>query len=149
MTRTRYSDEQKREALDLFLEHGSSEAGRRTGIPAGTIAAWASRSGITGPPTPEVVNALAVQAASMAERKQALARDLGTLAAKAVAKLAQRIEADDVNARDLVSALTAAVDRMQLLTGAATERVETLTAERSPEAEAEVARVLSIARQAA
>lgn len=149
MTRTRYSDEQKREALDLFLEHGASEAGRRTDIPAGTIAAWASRSGLTGPPTPEVVNALAAQAVSIAERKQSLATELGTLAAKAVAKLAERIEADEVSAKDLVSALTAAVDRMQLLTGAATERVETLTAERSPEAEAEVARVLTMARQAA
>lgn len=149
VTRTRYSDEQKREALDLFLEHGASEAGRRTGIPAGTIAAWASRSGITGPPTPEVEHALAVNAATMAERKQALARDLQSLAAKAAAKLAERIERDEVTAKDLVGALTAAVDRMQLLTGAATERVETVTAERSPEAEAEVARVLSIVRQVA
>jgi transposase-like protein len=149
VSRTRYSDEQKREALDLFLEHGASEAGRRTGIPAGTIAAWASRSGITGPPAPEVLNGLAVSAAVLAERKQLLAGQLQSLAVKAVVKLAERIEADEVSAKDLVSALTAAVDRMQLLTGAATERVETVTAERSPEAEAEVARVLSVVRSAA
>ena len=148
MTRTRYSDEQKREALDLFLEHGASEAGRRTGIPAGTIAAWASRAGMTGPPTPEVVNALAVQAVTIAERKQALAGELGKLAAAAVAKLAERIEADEISAKDLVSALTATVDRMQLLTGAATERIETTAVPRTPEVAAELAKVITLARPA-
>jgi transposase-like protein len=128
-TRTRYSDEQKREALDLFVEVGGSEAGRRTGIPSGTIAAWASRGGITGPPTPEVVHALEVRAVTLADRKVELAGQLRTLAVKATAKLVERIDNDEIAAKDLISALTAAIDRMQLLTGEATARTESFGAE--------------------
>jgi hypothetical protein len=144
-----YTPEQRDEALRLLAEVGKAEASRRTGIPAGTIASWGARRGVSAPSPEAWAQAHAAQLATMAERKQALATQLQSLAVKAATKLAERIERDEVTAKDLVGALTAAVDRMQLLTGAATERVETVTAERSPEAEAEVARVLSVVRNAA
>jgi transposase-like protein len=42
----RYTDEERTKALDLYLEHGPAEAGRRTGISARTIATWARRAGL-------------------------------------------------------------------------------------------------------
>jgi hypothetical protein len=119
-----YTPEQRDEALRLLAEVGKAEAARRTGIPAGTIASWGARRGVSAPSPEEWQKAHAAQVATMAGRKQQLATDLGTLAAKAVAKLAERIDADEVSAKDLVSALTAAVDRLQLLTGDATARIE-------------------------
>jgi transposase-like protein len=41
-----YTDEQKREALELYTEHGPAETSRRTGIARNTISAWASRAGV-------------------------------------------------------------------------------------------------------
>lgn len=128
--RLQYTDGQRDEALALLAEVGSAEAARRTGIPSGTIASWGHRHGVTAPAVSEARQASvsAVQA-TLTERKAALAGDLRSLAAKAVAKLAEKIDADEVSARDLVSALTAAVDRLQLLTGEATARIEQTGAE--------------------
>jgi hypothetical protein len=39
-----YTDEQKAEALDLYVEVGPAEAGSLTGIPSGTIRSWAHRA---------------------------------------------------------------------------------------------------------
>lgn len=125
MQRLQYTDEQRDEALALLAEVGTAEASRRTGIPKGTIASWGHRAGVNGPEVRNVTEAARmVTAATLAERKAQLAGDLRSLAAKAVAKLAEKIDADEVSPRDLVSALTAAVDRLQLLTGEATARIE-------------------------
>jgi hypothetical protein len=45
MSKTQYTDEQRQEALRLYVEVGPSEAGRQLHIPAVTITSWA-RAGI-------------------------------------------------------------------------------------------------------
>lgn len=121
----RYSTAERDNALRLLAEVGKTEASRQTGIPVGTIASWGHRHGVSAPVFSEQRQANINSAQqTMAESKAKLAGDLRSLAAKAVAKLAEKIDADDVSARDLVSALTAAVDRLQLLTGEATARIE-------------------------
>lgn len=41
---TSYTDEQKAEALELYMEHGPAEASRLCDIPSGTIRSWAYRA---------------------------------------------------------------------------------------------------------
>lgn len=121
-----WSAEDRQRAITLAQEVGKAEAARQLGMPAGTIASWLHRAGIGVAPemTERMALATAVRQVTMAERKAALAERLAELAHKATAQLAAKIDADEVNARDLVAALTAAVDRLQLLTGEATQRTE-------------------------
>lgn len=39
-----YTDKQKTEALELYMEHGPAEASRQCDIPSGTIRSWAYRA---------------------------------------------------------------------------------------------------------
>lgn len=122
MQRTRYSPEQKAEALELLATVGKAEAARRTGIPPGTIASWGSRNGV------RAVDDERVHAArqAWAERRAVLADTLGEVADQATAKLKQMIVADEVSAAELVRAIAVVVDRAQLLSGDVTERTEQL-----------------------
>jgi transposase-like protein len=134
MQRTSYTPEQKAAALALLAQVGKAEAARRTGIPAGTIAAWGSRTGVSAP-TPEALRPV-VEARQLAwaERKVALASKLGDAADLAVAELTARIQTKTIGDRELITALTALVDRAQLLTGEATSRPEVLGGEPAPRA---------------
>ena len=42
----KYTDEQRAEALVLYVEHGTAEASRRTDIPRRTIRHWANHEGL-------------------------------------------------------------------------------------------------------
>ena len=122
-----YTPEQKADALDLLSRVGKAEAARQLGIPAGTIAAWGSRCGVAAPvELPERRALLEARSLTIGERKATLAEDLAKLSSKAVAKLIERIDNDDIGGRELVAALGHAIDRLQLLTGDATSRPEVL-----------------------
>lgn len=170
-----WTPEQRAEALQLLAEVGKAEAARRTGIPAGTIASWGVRAGVSAPGADVTRPAVEARLAGIAERKAKLAEDLlgdierlrkqlwaPTVECKPMVvsdgkDMGSHIEIAEVHLtqptfrdqKTIVEAVALGLDKVQLLTGAATERVETVTAERSPEAEAEVARVLSIVRQSA
>lgn len=122
MSRTTYTDEQKAEALALYVEHGASEAGERTGIPAGTIACWASRSGATTQREERTANALAahrlVSAALREEiRAQALERALIT-----VSRITADVPAGD--AKNLAVAFGVLLDKYRLEMGETTGHME-------------------------
>lgn len=154
MQRQRYSDEQKAEALRLVVDVGPAEAGRRTGIPAGTIASWATRAGVTGERHTVATKAATEQrVATIAERKARLAealmgdlermrRDLfaPTVERKAMAAGQTReVEIVTINhpttthaeRRTAIEAIAKAVETVQLLTGGATARTEQLTAKQA------------------
>ncbi len=145
-----WSAQDRQRAIELAREVGKTEAARQLGMPAGTIASWLHRAGIGVAPemTERMALATAVRQVTMAERKAVLAERLATLAEKATASLAAKIEADEVSARDLVSAMTAAIDRLQLLTGEATARTETTLAG-EPARAALTATVLRLAERSA
>lgn len=67
MPRT-YTDDEKQEALLLYVDHGPAEASRRSGINALTISSWAKRSGLhtnAVVKTKEATEALIARADSM------------------------------------------------------------------------------------
>lgn len=96
MQRMSYTPEQKAEALRLLAEVGKAEAARRTGIPAGTIAAWGSRTGVAAP-MPEALRpqhearhaALLDRRVDIATRKAALAETLLDHAVRIAGQLEQ------------------------------------------------------------
>lgn len=149
MQRRRWTDDERAEALRLLVEHGPAEVARRTGIPAGTVASWSTRAGVSGRHhTAATVVATEARVATIAERKAALAegllddvarlrRDLfaGTLERKVVPGTQHRsTEIVDVSnktttateRRTTVEAIAKALETVQLLTGEATSRVEQL-----------------------
>lgn len=76
--RTAYTEEQKTQALQLYVEHGPAEAERQTAIPRRTISSWARRTG-TQPAAPgKMAEAIAASALTLEQRKQALAGRLLT-----------------------------------------------------------------------
>lgn len=126
MGRARYTDDERSRALELAARVGVGEASRLTGIAKGTIGSWAHRAGTTVANTPERAELVRVAQMAWAERRAGLADELGHIAGRAVTLLLARIEDEDIGNRDLVAAVSALIDRAQLLSGGATGRQETL-----------------------
>lgn len=155
MQRVTYTDEQRNEALALVAELGQAEAARRTGIPFGTIASWGHRAGVSAPDPSAMKAALEHKANTIAERKGALAvkmldhaeRMLGQLTAPITEKVVKvvslganagsetevvTVEYDQPPTGDqkrIVEAVGILVEKIQLLTGEATARIEQTGAE--------------------
>lgn len=149
VSRARYTDEQKTEALALYVEHGPSEAARQTGIAKGTLASWAHREGLQTSATENLAVATEAALVRLADRKAQLASDLmddierlrlqlfapcvekkimtvgtGDGRSKVVVGEARRTQPTFTEQRQIMTALAIAVDKVQILTGEATERID-------------------------
>jgi transposase-like protein len=150
MARRTYTDTQRAEALQLYLEHGPAEAARRTGIAEGTLKSWASRNGVAPVATEQRSARVAGAQLSLADRKLQLASDLlddaqrlrtqlfaATVERKALvvpqgAGAGSVVEIVDVeldqphysDQRQIMTSIAIAVDKVQILTGQATEITE-------------------------
>lgn len=80
MARRVYTDEQREEALRLYEVVGPSEASRETGIPKGTIAAWARRGGVRTSAPQNMREANEAQRENFKARRHAIIADLYDLA---------------------------------------------------------------------
>lgn len=175
----KWSDEAKTHALDLLANGTTlADVARETGIPKRTIANWAANEGIdtsTAQARAKTARAREVLDAVTAEKRADLAAGLMAdaqrlrtqLFAPVVEKRAmaialgphrgQEIEVAEVpldrpTPTDQVKIMTAvaiAVDKIQLLTGEATERHEVSAPNRTPEQEQELAKVLTLVQGAA
>lgn len=145
-----YTPEERAEALRLLAEVGKAEASRRTGIAAGTIASWGHRSGVQAPSVEAQRSALEAKATTIAERKARLAERMlseaegmisqlhaETIERKAMvvsdgAAMGSHIEIAEVSydrpptadQKRIVEAVAILVDKIQLLTGDVTARIE-------------------------
>jgi hypothetical protein len=126
MSKAAWAPDIRERALAIYLERGTAEASRETGVPKGTIAAWASRNG-TATLAPERLARAAQTAEARRELHLAeLADDLVTIARDRAKRLRQSITAD--SEREIAQVMGIAIDKMQLLTGKATVRVEAVEA---------------------
>ena len=145
MARRTFTPEQKAEALELFALHGKSEAARITGISAGTIGAWASRAGVATVAADVTRAATAVSAErrrfAAEEFRTRMVEQLATIAETAAAKELEVLRKDKPSLDKIVGARTRAIHDLQLLTGQSTANVNV---ERTPETEAEVAKVIAL-----
>lgn len=168
-----WSQEAKTHALDL-LTNGNTppDVAKATGIPRRTITQWANDNGIrsTAQARQKTARAREVLEAVTAEKRADLAAGLladaqrlrTQLFAPVIEKRAMAIavghdqgqtievahvDLDRPTPTDQVKIMTAvaiAVDKIQLLTGEATERLEHVAPDRSPDLEAEAAKVLRL-----
>lgn len=124
MPRVGYSQDQKTEAIALYVEVGPSEASRQTGVPKDTIAKWATQVGARTKIS-QTANGRAAQKLRWEDRREGMAHDLGRVAAKAIAMAEVAVDAEDGKlAQTAVTVAAIAIDKAQLLTGGATNRVE-------------------------
>lgn len=84
MSRRVYTDEEKAEALTLYETVGPAEAARQSGIPKGTIAAWAKRTGVRTSATQNVREANEAQSENFKARRGRIIADLYGLAEDSV-----------------------------------------------------------------
>lgn len=92
---SRYTDQQRDQALQLYREHGQNEASRRIGIPVATIGRWAAAAGLNGSIRAESTRAAVEQRKLDAAKLRA---EMNTQILAAAADVAQRLTAqyDDV-----------------------------------------------------
>jgi transposase-like protein len=145
MART-YTDTERADAVAVYVEHGLAEAHRRTGIPKGTLQSWL---------TPEQRTQVSAHTASKTRAaNEAHALDLEATRAELRAELAnaslhhvrRSLEAEKGNdAQAWMVAGAIGVDKLLLVTGEATSRIEHVAApERTPDQEAELDRTLRL-----
>jgi transposase-like protein len=125
MARRSFTDEQRAEALALYAEVGAAEAARRTGIAAGTIQSWASRSGVATACNERTAAAVEAAQQQWAQRRVAMVHEMGRVAAKALRVAENNLDAGSANkAKDAATTMAILVDKAQLLGGDATARHE-------------------------
>lgn len=156
MSATGATAEQRQHAIDLAQQIGAAAAAKQLGLNGNTVRSWLRRAGHASAPTPALVAAAQAKAATVADRKAQLAsrllddaeqlrrqlfapvveRHVVTLKGDGrYAASAARIVDVELNRpkpsdqRQMAVALAILVDKVQVLTGEATERIEQLSGE--------------------
>lgn len=121
---TKYTDTQKREALELYVVHGTAETARRTGIPVRTIGRWVKDADAVAYAAPKK----AIEASRLRNEDRRLRlREL--LLLKGV-ELLEAMDANDARAaKDLSIAVGVLLDKYRLEAGEVTDRRETVSSE--------------------
>ena len=128
----KYTDKQKAEAVALYPEHGTAETARRTNIPPRTITRWAREAGLTAQASTEKTSkARAAGAARVAQAwgdfREAEAMGAGATAIRLREAIMQALadkKATALDAKNLAITYGILIDKAELLSGQATERIE-------------------------
>lgn len=161
----------KDRALELYADHGLAHAHRETGVSKSTIRDWAAATDTsTARADQKTAQATAARLTTVAAKKARLAEDLladlDRLRLQLFAPCVERkamtvsdghlegghVEIVDIDLtqptfadqQKIMTSLAIGVDKVQLLTGEATERTEHVAPQRTPEQEQEVAKVLRL-----
>lgn len=129
----KYTPQQRTEAVNAYTTHGTAEASRRTGIPPRTIRTWAKQAGATAataaanqknsPPAKAEEATRVIHAWGDYREREAMAA--GAEAAHARQTLRHHLDQGDTKAaKDCGVIYGIMVDKAELLSGRATQRVE-------------------------
>ena len=125
-----YTAEEKAEALALWTKHGSAETARRTGITGRTLTRWANAAGLMSQDnTQKTTDARAAATQRLTVHWADYRTQEATAAGSAATRLRRQVvEASDAQNANLLRARTIAygvlIDKAELLSGQATERIE-------------------------
>lgn len=125
-----YTAEKRAETLRLYQEHGTSQTVKLTGVPARTLLTWAKTAGVTAQAGAEKTRAAQAVAAERTATVWADFRQQEALHAGAAANQMRRatLQASEDGDAGLLRARVIAygifVDKAELLSGQATERIE-------------------------
>lgn len=144
-----YSDAERAEAFELMREHGAAEAGRKSGIPGGTLRRWKMERGESGPPS-------GVAPDDWAAQKEAGAREAWKTAQAALKQVRKMIDAGKMaDAQKAAITFAVLVDKSGVLeVGAAAARTRVLNGESAgaptcdvPNDAARIAEITTILRE--
>ena len=133
MSRATAPKEVRARAVALFRDHGATDVARiladegHPGIRPATIRQWATRAGVKSERVTMTGPVIEAAKLSVEERRTALALRMLEIAEQAAAQELSLITESDL--RSVVGARTRAIHDLQLLTGAATSRTESVEAE--------------------
>ena len=127
-----YTDTQRSEAVALYDEHGTAEAAKRTGITPRTIRRWANAAGhVSEANTQKTVKARAAGAERVAQAwgdfREAEAMGAGAVAIRAREAIVKALgdpATSATEAKALAITYGILIDKAELLSGHATERVQ-------------------------
>lgn len=119
---TNYTDEQRREAVDAYIEHGTAEASRRTGVSGRTIRRWAEDAGLSQARAEKTDAARKQLEAQYAERRANIRL---MLLDATEAALRDAIESSR-GRKDQMTAAAIGIDKLRLEEGEATSRTATM-----------------------
>lgn len=126
MARRTWTDQQKTQALDLYVDHGAAHAEARTGIPAATIRSWAHRNGLAARCNENRRAQVEATKLAWAERRGVMVEEIGAAAHMALAQTVAALEIGrGRDAKDLATTMAILVDKAQLLAGDPTVRQAT------------------------
>ncbi len=122
----RYTTDQKHKAVTLADKHGPAEASRQTGIPRRTITSWRKPAQAD---TQKTTHARAAATERITIQWSDYRSQEATAAGSAATRLRRQVvEASDAENANLLRARTIAygvlIDKAELLSGQATERIE-------------------------
>ena len=127
----KYTDKQRAAAVALYDEHGTAETAKRTGITPRTIRRWAKDAGhVSEDNTKKTTKARAVGAQRVAEAwgtfREAEASGAGTTATQVRDAIVAAVDHGKRTreARDLAVVYGILIDKAELLSGNATQRVQ-------------------------
>ncbi len=127
---TTYTDTDRTEALEAYTKLGTAEAARQTGISPTTIKRWAAQAGqVVQTNTEKTATARAANAARVQQAwgdfREGEALSAGAAASKVRKALLDAVENLSArSAKDLAVVYGILIDKAELLSGNATERVE-------------------------
>lgn len=161
MPERRYTDEQRTAALAIYEAKGPAEASRQTGIARGTISQWARRAAVTVTRTEQTRAATETARLTRVQRVAQLAADLLRDAERLRVQIwhpseylhwdkdmliREHLEQPTYGEqKEILLATAIAIDKSQLLAGAATSRVETV----EPEQVATIDKIIQLRQGAA
>jgi transposase-like protein len=125
MTRRTYTADEKAAALALYAEAGPTAVQREMGIPSSTVMSWAKGAGVRTMRNERTASATDAIQADSAKRRANLVHKLVRLADEALDVELGKLANSDL--RDVVGARTRAIHDLQLLSGGATARTETVS----------------------
>lgn len=125
MPAKKWTDEQQQHALALYAKDGPAEAARQTGIPKGTIASWARRTGVHTAAPATSTTATIVAAQRWAERRLSIADTFGAAAEEFMHLAMQHARGGEgKTAKDLALCSAIAFDKAELRAGGVTGRLD-------------------------
>lgn len=127
MARRSYTDEQRAEALALYVEAGPTAVQAQLGIPKQTVQQWAAKDGLRTVRNERMAEAVEAVQVDAAARRAIVQARLWQIAEEASAIELTKLA--DADLRSVVGARTRAIHDAQLLGGDPTSRNENVNVE--------------------
>ncbi len=136
MPASKYTEDERKVALDIYEKSGAAEAARQTGIPKPTITSWARRAGLQSDAPQNHKAAIEMSQLSRLEKQERLTDLMVDEAIRTVQDMNSPItvagafspvklpKPEPRHRKDLAVTLGVLFDKVQLATGGATNRTE-------------------------